>query len=519
MGVVWKAVDGKLDREVAIKLLPAELSQDAERLGSLRARSQAAGVAEPTQHRRRLRHRARRGHPLHRHGADRRRGPRTSVSSAARLSIDETIDVCRQIARALEVAHDGGVIHRDLKPANVKIDNEGRVKVLDFGLAKAFEPDPASGQANPSLSPTLTSAGTRAGMILGTAAYMSPEQARGRSVDKRSDVWSFGCVLFECLTGRQAFGGDTVTDTLASILKVEPDWSLLPANTPPRVRELLERCLAKELKSRLRDVGDGRQELERISSAHAVAVDSPVDRIGPGAGDDPAASRVGSVAAGRGDSRRGVGLGVLEAVARLGHDRARREARHTSDPELSGASEGQRCGAFARRPAGVDDRLAAQAGIARSGFRQALHPTARRGRAEAGLGLRPSFDGLLLAGRAMAGHAHQHPIPNRARAGCSRCRSTAARRRWPSWTGRTASGNPCFGCRTEIFWSGPKTERSCVSRPTVARRARRSKSRPRDSKGFSGWPTSSRACCLVGNTCWAPCRASTRVAGIGISRC
>jgi serine/threonine-protein kinase len=274
MGVVWKAVDGKLDREVAIKLLPAELSQDAERLG--RFEREAKLLASLNQRNIAAVHGIERAGETHFivmeliDGADLaerlKRGP---------LTVDETIDVCRQIARALEVAHDGGVIHRDLKPANVKIDSEGRVKVLDFGLAKAFEPDPASGQANPSLSPTLTSAGTRAGMILGTAAYMSPEQARGRSVDKRSDVWSFGCVLFECLTGRQAFAGDTVTDTLASILKVEPDWSLLPANTPPRVRELLERCLAKELKGRLRDVGDGRQELERISSAHEVVVDSP----------------------------------------------------------------------------------------------------------------------------------------------------------------------------------------------------------------------------------------------------
>ncbi len=162
------------------------------------------------------------------------------------LAVDEAIAIARQIADALEAAHERGIIHRDLKPANIKIADDGTVKVLDFGLAKAL--DPATGASGPQAnSPTITTpAMTQAGLILGTAAYMSPEQAKGRVVDKRSDVWAFGCVFYEMLTGRRAFDGEDVTDTIAAVVRGEPDWNALPSDTPPQIRLLLRRCLEKD---------------------------------------------------------------------------------------------------------------------------------------------------------------------------------------------------------------------------------------------------------------------------------
>ena len=284
MGVVWKAVDTNLDREVAIKILPDAFSADAERLvrfereAKLLASLNHPGIAAV--------------YGLH-------EGPATpSADSASTLEeqadvrflamelvagedlaqrlergpipVRETLTCGRQVAEALETAHDHGVIHRDLKPANVKLDAEGRAKVLDFGLAKALDTGPASG-GDPAASPTLTSAGTLAGAILGTAAYMSPEQARGTAVDKRADVWAFGAMIFEMLAGRRPFEGDTITDTLAAVLKSEPDWSALPADTPPPLMALLRRCLDKDRKRRLRDVGEARillgdLETGRVSS-------------------------------------------------------------------------------------------------------------------------------------------------------------------------------------------------------------------------------------------------------------
>ncbi len=187
------------------------------------------------------------------------------------IPLDEALPIGRQIAEALEAAHEQGIIHRDLKPANIKVRADGMVKVLDFGLAKlrAGEVSGDSDYGRDSTdSPTLTSPAmmTGAGMILGTAAYMSPEQARGRPVDKRADIWSFGVVLFEMLTGQRLFSGETISDTLASVLKTEPNWHALPAAAPPRLRGLLRRCLDKDAKRRLRDIGDARVQIEELLS-------------------------------------------------------------------------------------------------------------------------------------------------------------------------------------------------------------------------------------------------------------
>jgi len=174
--------------------------------------------------------------------------------------MDESLDVCRQIAEGLEAAHEKGIIHRDLKPANIAITHEGKVKILDFGLGRVMEGQESD--EDPSHSPTITAAMTGPGVLLGTAAYMSPEQAKGKTVDKRTDIWGFGCVLFECLTGRNAFQGETIAETVASILKNEPNWTPLPAETPAMVRSLLRRCLQKDPGLRLRDIGDAWLELE-----------------------------------------------------------------------------------------------------------------------------------------------------------------------------------------------------------------------------------------------------------------
>src|SRR5438034_5404689 len=195
---------------------------------------------------------------------------------AGPMHLAEALPIARQIAEALEAAHEKGIIHRDLKPANIKLTADGKVKVLDFGLAKAFDNDVRNPSSDPANSPTLTSSATRAGMILGTAGYMSPEQARGVTVDKRADIWAYGVVLYEMLTGREMFSGETVSDTLAAVLRADFDWSALPRETPAPIRRLLRRCLERDRKKRLADIADARLEIdEALAGAPAEPALAP----------------------------------------------------------------------------------------------------------------------------------------------------------------------------------------------------------------------------------------------------
>jgi len=275
MGEVYRARDTRLRREVAIKTLPESFAADPERIARFEREARLLAVLN---------------HPniAAIYGIEESEGSRLLVLelvegetlaerlAAGPLTLEDALAVCVQIASGLEAAHEAGVIHRDLKPANVKIRPDGSVKILDLGLARGVE-SPAVA-TDPSLSPTVTTPATGAGVILGTAAYMSPEQARGRPLDKRADVFSFGCVLYECLTAKRAFLGETVSDTLAAVLMKEPDWSALPETVPGTVRTLLHDCLVRDPKQRLHDIGDARLAIERIgsgtmeSAAAAVAV-------------------------------------------------------------------------------------------------------------------------------------------------------------------------------------------------------------------------------------------------------
>ena len=268
MGEVYRATDTKLHRDVAIKVLPSDVAADPDRLARFEREAQLLASLN---------------HPniAHIHGVDDSSGTPALVMELVEgptladriakgpIPLDEALPIAKQICEALEAAHEQGIIHRDLKPANIKVRLDGAVKVLDFGLAKAFAPA-SSPVGNATMSPTLTIHATQAGLILGTAAYMSPEQARGRAVDRRADIWAFGCVLFEMLSGRRAFDGDDVTIMLASVMRAEPDWRLLPTEVPDAIRRLLARCLQKDPTQRCQAIGDTRIEIADALSGASI---------------------------------------------------------------------------------------------------------------------------------------------------------------------------------------------------------------------------------------------------------
>jgi eukaryotic-like serine/threonine-protein kinase len=263
MGEVYRARDAKLGRDVALKVVPEAFARDAERMARFQREAKVlASLSHPNIA------------PIygledssstHALVMELIEGPTLADRiKSGPIPISEALPIAKQICEALEYAHERGIVHRDLKPANVKVTSDDAVKVLDFGLAKAIEGDASSmDMAN---SPTISRMATQAGVLLGTAAYMSPEQAKGKPVDRRADIWAFGCVLYEMLTGAMAFHGETVSDTLAAVIKEEPDWKLLPAETPMRVRVVLQRSLQKDPKQRLRDIGDARISLDEVLS-------------------------------------------------------------------------------------------------------------------------------------------------------------------------------------------------------------------------------------------------------------
>jgi tRNA A-37 threonylcarbamoyl transferase component Bud32 len=257
MGEVYRARDTKLHRDVAIKVLPEDVATDPDRLARFEREAQALAALN---------------HPniASVYAVEDRAIVMELVAGEdlsariqrAPIPLAEALPLARQIADALAAAHEAGIIHRDLKPANIKVKDDGTAKVLDFGLAKALAPEDASATPDAMNSPTISAHATRRGVILGTAAYMAPEQARGKAVDKRADIWAFGVVLYEMLAGKRLFAADEVSDTLAHVLTKEPDWTALPTATPPRIRELLRHCLTKDVRQRLHDIADARLEID-----------------------------------------------------------------------------------------------------------------------------------------------------------------------------------------------------------------------------------------------------------------
>ena len=273
MGQVWQATDTQLNRQVALKILPDAFAADPDRLARFKREAQILASLN---------------HPniAAIYGIEEAEGTRALVlelvegpTLADRIAhgampIEDALPIAKQIAEALEAAHEAGVIHRDLKPANIKVREDGTVKVLDFGLAKALDPEPGSGAAANSPTISLTAAATQMGMVIGTAAYMSPEQAKGKVADKRADIWAFGVVLLEMLTGHRVLSGETVSETLAAVMMKEPEWDRLPADLPSKLADLLRRCVQKDPRQRVRDIGDVRLAME---DGFETAVSAPSD--------------------------------------------------------------------------------------------------------------------------------------------------------------------------------------------------------------------------------------------------
>ena len=451
MGEVYRAVDTKLGREVALKVLPEAVAGDPERLArfereakvlaSLNHPKIAAIYSLETATRAEAEEGAETINVLVMElaeGEDLKerleRGP---------VSLEESMLIALQLAEALESAHEKGIIHRDLKPANIKLDDEGQIKVLDFGLAKALEggsgPDQDPSQSPLSLSPTLTAQMTGAGVLLGTAAYMSPEQARGKKADKRADIWAFGVVLMEMLTGQRMFGGETVSDSLAAVLRAEPEWQLLPRDTPPALRRLLGRCLERDPKNRT-------SRYRRCPTGAAGRPVEPAHRIS-GRDHRTTVTKLGLASGPRCRwPGTGGGRGRRSIRCRTRPGRASRVSR-TNTPHLS-ARAGRRAVRRHLRPLPRRDparlhseRTGTQSGLGAPALR-AGRPPARRhgGHYVLDLGSRQSKPCHRTGSKAQASRARRHPSGSSLRPAESVYRAELGQRRRHSLRRRDSPG-------------------------------------------------------------------------------